>query len=98
MVGDYRKGRKRGGENDDDEMALKEMLYKYGLTCISTSTVWRWMKLLGFNHEPCQKGYYVDGQKKQGRLSTDGPTSNGTCPMRNECTSGFKFHWQRQEN
>jgi hypothetical protein len=33
-----------------DELT-KETLQKYGLTCIYPSTVYRWMKCLGFNYE-----------------------------------------------
>ncbi len=46
-----------------DELT-KETLQKYGLTCICSSTVYRWMKCLGFNYEARKKCYYVDHHEK----------------------------------
>jgi hypothetical protein len=43
---------------------LRLILSQYGLTCVSPSTVYRWMTSLGFRYEPCQKGYYVDGHER----------------------------------
>ena len=33
------------------DIEVHNLLSKYGLTCICQSTVYRWMKLLGFKHE-----------------------------------------------
>ncbi|KAI2493650.1 hypothetical protein MHU86_20903 [Fragilaria crotonensis] len=43
---------------------LRIILKRYGLTCISPSTVYRWMVRLGFRYEPTRKGYYVDGHER----------------------------------
>jgi hypothetical protein len=63
-------------DDDDDErivntttipeydIKLKAILRQYGLTCVSPSTVYRWMIRLGFRYEPRRKGYYVDGHEK----------------------------------
>jgi hypothetical protein len=48
----------------DYEGKLKEYLRPYGLTCVSPSTVYRWMIRLGFRYEPRRKRYYVDGHEK----------------------------------
>ena len=42
----------------------KAILRRYGLTSLCPSTVYKWMKLLGFKYEPQRKGYYVDGHEK----------------------------------
>ena len=43
---------------------LRMILKQYGLTCVSPSTVYRWMVRLGFRYEPTRKGYYVDGHER----------------------------------
>jgi hypothetical protein len=43
---------------------IKATLRPYGLTCVSPSTVYRWMLCLGFRYEPRRKGYYVDGHER----------------------------------
>ena len=48
--------------NYDDK--IKAILRPYGLTCVSPSTVYRWMLSLGFRYEPRRKGYYVDGHER----------------------------------
>jgi hypothetical protein len=44
--------------------ALRQVLKPYRLTCISISTVSRWINVLGFKYELRKKGYYVDGHEK----------------------------------
>jgi hypothetical protein len=39
-------------ENNREEHELQELSKTYGLTYICLSTVYRWMKKLGFNYEP----------------------------------------------
>ncbi len=56
------KKRKENDNNLELESTLEEnelpaLLKMYGLTCICLSTVYRWMKKLGFNYEPRKKGY-----------------------------------------
>jgi hypothetical protein len=46
------------------EETEKAILRRYGLTKLCPSTVYKWMKLLGFKYEPQRKGYYVDGHEK----------------------------------
>jgi len=55
-------------QEDEYEAATKAILDQYGLTIICPSTVYRWMKLIGFKYEPWQKGYYIDGHEKQGTI------------------------------
>ena len=56
-------------ENTREENELQQLLKTYRLTCICLSTVYRWMKKLGFNYEPRKKGYYVDGHEKEATIS-----------------------------
>jgi hypothetical protein len=51
------------GEQKYQEV-LKQVLKPFRLTCISISTVSRWMNLLGFKYELQRKGYYMDGHEK----------------------------------
>ncbi len=44
---------------------MQELLKTYRLTCICLSTVYRWIKKLGFNYEPWKKGYYADGDENK---------------------------------
>jgi transposase len=53
----------------DQEQAREKVLKQYGLTKICLSTVYKWLKKLGFSYEPRKKGYYVDGQKKREKVS-----------------------------
>ena len=46
------------------EETEKAILRRYGLTKLCPSTVYKWMKLLGFKYELQHKGYYVDGHEK----------------------------------
>ena len=53
-------------EKDSEEYdnELKTLLSEFGLTSVCPSTVYLWMKRLGFKYEPRRKGYYVDGHEK----------------------------------
>jgi hypothetical protein len=53
----------------DQEQAREKVLKQYGLTKICLSTVYKWLKKLGFNYEPRKKGYYADGQEKEETVS-----------------------------
>ena len=46
----------------------KEELGKYGLTSLSISTIYRWMRALGFKYETRKKYYFVDGHEKEGTI------------------------------
>ena len=59
----YGDSRDELGEEKYQEV-LKQVLKPYRLTCISISTVSRWMNVLGFKYELRRKGYYVDGHEK----------------------------------
>ena len=50
------------------EETEKDMLKTYGVTCICPSTVYWWMKHLGFKYEIWRKGYYVDDHEKPATL------------------------------
>jgi len=43
---------------------VRQVLKPYRLTCLSISTVSRWLNALGFKYEVRKKGYYVDGHEK----------------------------------
>ena len=53
----------------DQEQAQEKVLKQYGLTKICLSTVYKWLKKLGFNYEPRKKGYYVDEHEKEETVS-----------------------------
>ena len=55
-----------GDEQYDNDK--KELLGQYGLKLLSISTVYRWMKALGFKYEVRKKGFYVDGHEKAATL------------------------------
>jgi hypothetical protein len=48
----------------EDKDETKAMLREYGLTQIFISTVYRWLKKLGFSYEPWQKWYFIEGNEK----------------------------------
>ncbi len=52
-----------------EEEMKKIILQCYGLTKLCPSTVYKWMKQLGFKYEPQRKGYYVDGHEKPARIA-----------------------------
>ena len=52
-----------GSEQVEYDEIKKEMLKSYGLTCVCPSTIYWWMKHLGFKYEAQKKGYYVDGHE-----------------------------------
>ena len=54
-------------KNEHDAKA-KQVLKKFGLSCISLSTICRWITSLGFKYEAHQKSYYVNGHEKQGTV------------------------------
>jgi len=53
-----------GNEQVEYDEVEKEMVKLYGLTCICSSTIYQWMKHLGFKYKARKKGYYVDGHEK----------------------------------
>jgi len=55
-------------KSDNQTYDQQKLPRLYGLTCISPSTVCRWLKVLGFKYEVQKKGYYVDGHEKEGTV------------------------------
>jgi hypothetical protein len=49
-------------ENYDE--AVQNLLYEHGLKKVCPSTIYNWMKLLGFKYEPRRNDYYVDGHER----------------------------------
>jgi len=49
---------------DEYNHVVHNLLGNYGLTCICPSTVYNWMKKLGFKCECRKIGYNVDGHEK----------------------------------
>ena len=48
----------------DKSICKQIILQRYGLTKLCPGTVYRWLRLLGFNYEAQRKVYYVDGHEK----------------------------------
>jgi hypothetical protein len=46
------------------EETTKGLNSEFGLKKICLSTIYKWLKLLGFKYEPQRKGDYVDGHEK----------------------------------
>jgi hypothetical protein len=46
------------------EETAKGLIAGFGLKKIYPSTIYKWLKLLGFKYEPRRMGYYVDGHEK----------------------------------
>jgi hypothetical protein len=62
----------KDGSNEEigqESRDVKTILKQYGLTKVCLSTVYKWMKKLGFNYEPRKKSYYVDGHEKEETIS-----------------------------
>jgi hypothetical protein len=55
----------RTSEYEEEKLQL---LKEYGLNCLSHTTTYRWMLLLGFRHETRRKGYYVDGHERKATI------------------------------
>jgi len=55
-------------KSDNQAYDQQKLLKHFGLTCISPSTVCRWLKVLGFKYEVRKKGYYVNGHEKEGTV------------------------------
>jgi hypothetical protein len=55
-------------KSDNQTYDQQKLPRLYGLTCISPSTVCRWLKVLGFKYEVQKKGYYVDDHEKEGTV------------------------------
>lgn len=51
--------------NKQYDHAKEHLLAQYGLEKLTTATVYRWMKHLGFVYEARKKSFYVDGHEKQ---------------------------------
>jgi hypothetical protein len=50
--------------NDAVQNAIPTFLHNHGLQSMGLSTTWRWMRLLGFNHDAKKKSFYVDGHER----------------------------------
>jgi hypothetical protein len=47
---------------------IKKLVSQYRLKNLSISTVYRWMRVLGFKYEVRKKGFYIDGHEKPATL------------------------------
>jgi hypothetical protein len=54
---------------EDEEEEVKALLKQYGLLAMRVSTLYRWLKKLGFSYEPSWKCYYVDGHEKEATIA-----------------------------
>ena len=43
-----------------EDLSLEEFLSDYGLKNIGNTTIWRWMKLIGYEYNERRKSYYSD--------------------------------------
>jgi hypothetical protein len=51
-------------DKEEYDHGVKTLLFEHGLKKICPSTIYKWLKLLGFRYEPRRKSYYVDGHEK----------------------------------
>ena len=51
-------------ERGDPGLSMHDLLQEHGLTKICVSTVYKWLKQLGFRFEARKKCYYVDGHER----------------------------------
>ncbi len=51
-------------EEEQYEATVEGMYHEHRFKTICPSTIYKWLKLLGFRYEPRRKGYYVDGHEK----------------------------------
>ncbi len=56
-------------EDEQYEATVQGMYHEHGLKKICPSTIYKWLKLLGFRYEPRRKGYYVDGHDRPETIS-----------------------------
>jgi len=56
-------------ESNNQPLEINQLLKQYNLTCICLSTVYKWLKRLGFSYEPRKKSYYVDGHKREATIN-----------------------------
>ncbi len=68
--------------DENYEEAVQNLLYEHGLKKVCPSTIYNWIKLLGFKYEPRRKVYYVDGHK---------------CPATNKYWNSFVQHYLTYE-
>jgi hypothetical protein len=92
---EIRRGSELLPDNDDDE--TKVTLAEYGLNQICISTVYHWLKKLGFSYEPRRKGYYIDVMKKKLLSHTGTNSFILNFSMSSEHQDGYKSAKTRQE-
>jgi hypothetical protein len=54
----------RRAELANESYTMEQLLHENQLTKVSITTIFRWMRRLGFKYEPRRKCYYVDGHEK----------------------------------
>ncbi len=47
------------------ELNLQQFMLLVGLKKVDVTTVWRWLRLLGFTYSTTTKSYYIDGHEKE---------------------------------
>ena len=55
-------------ELDDENFSMKELLRENGLTKINLTTIYPWMRKLGFKYEEWKKCYYVDNHDSESNV------------------------------
>ena len=53
---------------DNHQLSYEDFLKLFHLKSIPNSTIWRWMKYLGFNFCYRQKNYYCDRQEDESNI------------------------------
>jgi hypothetical protein len=56
-------------ESNNQPLEINQLLKQYNFTCICLSTVYKWLKRLGFSYEPRKKRYYVDGHVREATIN-----------------------------
>lgn len=73
-------------DSNEYQSKLREILVPHGLTCVSPSTVYRWMIQLGFRYAARKKGTMLMGMKSLQQSNTVGiSASDTTSAMNNRC-------------
>ena len=53
-------------DSDDDALSQDDLLHLFGLKKICLTTVWKWMKYMGFSYNERIKSYFSDHHEDEG--------------------------------
>ena len=72
------------------EEEKKEFLKGYGLTCLHESTMYRWLRALGFRYQARKKYYFVDGHETKDTKQYRKSYVKEMLELEKGCTGGYK--------